>query len=184
MFKDRNTKDMTSSNDMLIKPVARGFMLRRLEAQLALAAAIWSPNLSKLRHRSALCNSGPSLTRLWRECVFSSSSAGKESTCNARDLGSISGLERAPGEGNSYPTQYSGLENSLDCIVHGVAKSQTWLRDFHSLTQRECSLSHFSPGKHMNVALPVSWYSTGRSSAISSVQSGPQGHLVIPTWHC
>ena len=52
-------------------------------------------------------------------------SAGKESACNAEDLGLIPGLERSPEEGNSYPLQYSGLENSLDCIVHGVAKS--WL---------------------------------------------------------
>ena len=58
---------------------------------------------------------------------FSGSSAGKESACIARDLGSIPGLGRSPGEGNSYPLQYSGLENSTDCIVHGVAKSQTWL---------------------------------------------------------
>ena len=49
----------------------------------------------------------------------------KESACNAEDLGLIPGLERSPEEGNSYPLQYSGLENSLDCIVHGVAKS--WL---------------------------------------------------------
>ena len=50
---------------------------------------------------------------------------GKESTCNLGDLGSIPGLGRSPGEGNGYPLQYSGLENSMDCIVHGVAKSQT-----------------------------------------------------------
>ena len=49
-------------------------------------------------------------------------SAGKESACNAGDLGSIPGLERPPGEGNSYPLQYSGLEESMECIVHGVAK--------------------------------------------------------------
>ena len=58
-------------------------------------------------------------------------SAGKESTYNARDLGSIPGLGRSPGEGNSYPLQYSGLENSMDCIVLGVAKSWTQLSDFH-----------------------------------------------------
>ena len=45
------------------------------------------------------------------------SSAGKESACNAGDLGSIPGLGRSPGEGNAYPLQYSGLENSMDCIV-------------------------------------------------------------------
>ena len=64
---------------------------------------------------------------------FPGGSAGKESACNAGDLGLISGLGRSPGEGNSYPLQYSGLENSMDYIVHGVAKSQTRLRDFHFL---------------------------------------------------
>ena len=54
---------------------------------------------------------------------FSCGSTGKESACNARDLGSIPGLERSPGEGKGYLTQYSGLENSMDCIVHGVAES-------------------------------------------------------------
>ena len=56
---------------------------------------------------------------------FPDSSAGKESACNAGVLGSIPGLGRSPGEGNRYPLQYSGLENSMDCIVHGVAKSWT-----------------------------------------------------------
>ena len=46
-------------------------------------------------------------------------------------MGSISGLERSPGEGKGYLLQYSGLENSVDSIVHGVAKSRTLLRDFH-----------------------------------------------------
>ena len=48
----------------------------------------------------------------------------KESACNEGDLGSISGLGRSPGEGTGYPFQYSTLENSMDCIVHGIAKSQ------------------------------------------------------------
>ena len=54
-------------------------------------------------------------------------SAGKESACNGGDLDSIPGLERSPWEGKGYPLQYSGLENSMDCIVYGVAKNQTWL---------------------------------------------------------
>ena len=58
-------------------------------------------------------------------------SAGKESTCNAGDLGSIFGLGRSPGEGKGYLLQYSGLENFVDCIVHGVAKSLTRLSNFH-----------------------------------------------------
>ena len=58
-------------------------------------------------------------------------SAGKEYPCNAEDLGSIPGLGRSPGEGKGYPLQYSCLENSMDCVVHGVTKSQTQLSDFH-----------------------------------------------------
>ena len=50
---------------------------------------------------------------------------GKESACNVGDLSSIPGLGRSPREGKGYPPQYSGLENSMDCIVHGVAKSWT-----------------------------------------------------------
>ena len=56
---------------------------------------------------------------------FSCGSAGKEAACNAGDLGLIPGLGRSLGEGKSYPLQYSGLENSMDCIVHGVTKSRT-----------------------------------------------------------
>ena len=55
---------------------------------------------------------------------FPGDSAGKESVCNVGDLGLIPGLGRSPGEGNGYPHQYSGLENSIDCVVHRVAKSQ------------------------------------------------------------
>ena len=62
---------------------------------------------------------------------FPCGSAGKESACNVGDLGLISKLGRSPGEGKGYPLQYSGLEKSMDCIVHGVAKSQTRLSDFH-----------------------------------------------------
>ena len=49
---------------------------------------------------------------------FPCGSAGKESACNAGDLGSIPGLGRSLGEGKGYPLQYSGLENSMDCTVH------------------------------------------------------------------
>ena len=62
---------------------------------------------------------------------FPSGSPSKESACNAGDLDSTPGLGRFPAEGNGYPLQYSGLENCMDCIVHGVAKSQTRLSDFH-----------------------------------------------------
>ena len=56
---------------------------------------------------------------------FPGSPDSKASACNAGDLGSIPGLGRSPGEGNGYPLQYSGLENSMDCVVHGAAESQT-----------------------------------------------------------
>ena len=62
---------------------------------------------------------------------FLGGSAGKESTYNAGDLGSIPGLGRSPGEGKVYPLQYSGLENFIDCIVHGVTKSGIRLSAFH-----------------------------------------------------
>ena len=62
---------------------------------------------------------------------FPCGSAGKESACNAGDLSLVPGLRISPGEGNSYLLQYSGLENCMYCIVHGVAKSWTQLSDFN-----------------------------------------------------
>ena len=60
---------------------------------------------------------------------FTDGSGGKESSCNARDPGSIPGLGRSPGDGKGHPLQYSCLENSMDrgawqITVHGVTKSQ------------------------------------------------------------
>ena len=65
---------------------------------------------------------------------FPCGSTGKESACNEDlvDLGFIPGLGRS-GEGKGYPLQYSGLENPMDCIVHGVAKNRTGLSNFTSL---------------------------------------------------
>ena len=54
--------------------------------------------------------------------AFPGGSAGKESACNAGDLGSIPGLGRSPGEEKGYPLQDSGLENSMDSIVHGLQR--------------------------------------------------------------
>ena len=62
---------------------------------------------------------------------FPCGSAGKESACNAGDLGSIPGLGRSPRGGEGYPFQYSGLEDSMDCIVHVTANGQRQLSDFH-----------------------------------------------------
>ena len=55
----------------------------------------------------------------------------KESACNAGDLGLIPELRRSLEEGKGYPLQYSGLENSMNSIVHGVAEGWTRMRDFH-----------------------------------------------------
>ena len=58
----------------------------------------------------------------------------KESARSAGDLGLIPGLGRSPGEGKGYPLQFSGLENSMDCIVHEITKSQTRLSDLQFTT--------------------------------------------------
>ena len=62
---------------------------------------------------------------------FPDSSVGKESACNVGDLGLIPGLGRSPREAKGYTLQYSGLENSMDCIICGVVKSPTRLSNFH-----------------------------------------------------
>ena len=111
---------------------------------LILCRPLLLPGLPQwLRGRESTCNAGdvvPSLgpeDRLGEEIQptpvflgFPGGSAGKESACNVGDLGSIPGLGRSPGVGNVYPLQYSGLENSMDCIVHEVIKSWTRLNDF------------------------------------------------------
>ena len=74
---------------------------------------------------------------------FPPRSAGKESTCNAGNLGLILGLGRSPGEGKDYPLQYSGLENSVRCTAHGVTKSRTRLSDSLSLLWHNLSAIFF-----------------------------------------
>ena len=66
---------------------------------------------------------------------FPYDSAVKISACNSGDLGLIPGLGRSPGEGKGYPLQYSGLDNSMDFIVHGVSKSWTQLSYFQFHTK-------------------------------------------------
>ena len=58
-------------------------------------------------------------------------STGKEYACNVKDLASIPGLGKFPGEGKRYPLQYSDIENSTDYTVHEVTKSRAQLSDFH-----------------------------------------------------
>ena len=71
------------------------------------------------------------LNLTWPWTGFPAGSAGKDSACSAGDLGSILGLRRSPGEGKGYPLQHSDLENSMDCIAHGVTKSGTRLSHYH-----------------------------------------------------
>ena len=110
---------------------------------------------------------------------FPGGSAGKESACNVGDLGSIPGLGRSPGEGKGYPLQYSGLENPMDCIVHGVAKSQTWLSDFHFL-QRKCP--SFSLYSWNTAVLPT--YITCRHRCCLAIvfRNTSRTHQVSPGW--
>ena len=77
---------------------------------------------------------------------FSGGSSGKESVHNEGDLGLIPGSGRSPGEEKGYPLQYSGLENPMDCIVHGVSKSQTRLStfDFSLFPAWKCSADGMS----------------------------------------
>ena len=83
-----------------------------------------------------LQDSWASLVAQLRYQCFPDGSVGKEPACNAGDLGLIPRLGRSPGEGKDYSVQYSGLENSMDCIIHGVTKSRTRLSDFHAHTQQ------------------------------------------------
>ena len=79
-----------------------------------------------------LCTHSPPLHHCVDFLRAPSGSEGKESAFKDWDLGSIPGLGRSPGEGNGNPLQYSCLEDSMDrgawrAVVHGVAKSRTWL---------------------------------------------------------
>ena len=101
-------------------------------------------------------------------------SADKESTCNAGDLGLIPGLGRSPGEGKGYPLQYSGLENSMDCIVHGVATSWTQLA------------LHFiwaSVVAQLVKNLPTMWETWVRSRGCEdTLEKGKASHSSILAW--
>ena len=91
--------------------------------------------LTELPDKEGVAYFFPLKVQLVNILCFPHSSVGRESACNARDPGLIPGLGRSPGEGIGYPFQYSDLEkNSMDCIVHGVAKSWTQLSYFHFIS--------------------------------------------------
>ena len=94
------------------------------------------------------------------------SSAGKEFAYNAGDPGLIPGLGRSLEEGIGYPFQYSGLENSMNCIVHGVAKSQTQLGNFHFLSLRHEYI--LSPGDNLSLTNSTT---SQKGDAVSRISS-------------
>ena len=83
-----------------------------------------------LKSRDITLPTNVHLQKLWFFQGFPHISIGKESTCNAGESSSIPGSGRYTGKRIGYPLQYPSLENSMDCIVHGVAKSWTRLNDF------------------------------------------------------
>ena len=88
-------------------------------------------------HMKEFCSETVSPTKLaqvLQKWLTDTGSVSKESTRNAGDLGSFPGLGRSLGGGNAYPLQYSGVENSMDCVVHGVTKSWTRLSFFTFFT--------------------------------------------------
>ena len=91
----------------------------------------------------------------------------EESACNVGDLGLTLGLGRFPGEGKGYPLQYSGLENSMDGIVHGVTKSRTRLSDFRFQTKGSF------PGGTMVKNLPADAGDTGDLGSIPGSGRSP-----------
>ena len=116
---------------------------------------------------------------------FPRGSAGKESACNVKDLGSVPGLGRFPGERKGYPFQYSGLENSMDCIVHRVSKNWTGLSDFHFTSGKNSAClrnagsiheSGISPGGGNDNLLQYSLLENSMTEEPSGLQSiGSQG---------
>ena len=88
---------------------------------------------------------------------FPCGSAGKESAFNGEDLGLILELGISPGKGKGYPLQYSGLEKSMDGIVHGVAKSRTQLSDFHFHIDVNFMTATYSIALSF-VLFPSAWY--------------------------
>ena len=110
---------------------------------------------------------------------FLCGSAGKESASNVGDLGLIPGLGKSPGEGKGYPLQYSGLENSMDCIGHGVTESDmtVQLSLTHSLTK---TLSNYNFSFSGDVLERV----TPQSCTFKLINLGKQTKLYSVGWKC
>jgi len=134
-------------------------------------------------------------TETMRKYVFSfildfpGRSAGKESACNAGDLSSIPGSGKTPGEGKGYPLQYSCLENFMDrglwqATVHGVAKSRTWLSDFHFTFFKLLSLAKFVTDQYIIQGHQLLKITTWNKSLgqFDSVQSLSRVQLFVIPW--
>ena len=104
---------------------------------------------------------------------FPGGSAGRESACSVGDLGSIPGLGRSPGEGEGHPLQFSGLENSVDSTVHGVAKSQTPLSNTHFTST---SGNHQNAHKLMNEEMKSDMTYNGKLGSLGKEEQG------LPWW--
>ena len=95
----------------------------------------------------------PEILKIW---LLMGSPAGKESTCHVGDLGSIPGLGRFLGEGKGYPLQYSGLENSMDYIIHGVERvGHNWTTFTFTLNGLVVFPTFFNLS--LNLAIRSSW---------------------------
>ena len=113
-------------------------------------------------------------THLWLPWwLLKNQLAKNPSSYNVGNLCLIPGLGRSPGEGTGYPLQYFGLENSKDCIVHGVAKNRTQLSDFHFTShicgiKRPESLCHLFPKYllHAHIHSIYSFNNQGRSPTL------------------
>ena len=105
-------------------------------------------------------------------------SAGEESVCNEGDLGSIPGLGRSPGEGKAYPLQYSGLENSMVCLVHGVANCWTQLSDLHKSHTKSNILPPVFPCDLSVNVLPYNQSSFSSIEACSTLSTPGWGYLL------
>ena len=113
-----------------------------------LAKLFLHPSTVKSVYYYRLLFSYPRISYKWNclEYGLPDSLVGKESACNAGNPSLIPGLGRSPGGGHDNPLKYFGLENSMDCIVHGVVKSWTWLSNFHKHTHIhiECTLVYLT----------------------------------------
>ena len=112
---------------------------------------------------------------------FPGGSDGKESTCKAENLGLIPGLGRYPGEGNGYPLQYSGLENSIACTIHGVTKSQTWLGGLSHTSSETGYLFRTQGGPLERELLQVCWVRAPGCGHTSSIR--PPFPPVLSSFH-